>query len=87
MSATRADVEQTVRSFLERAQKPSDVLTADTPLYADGVGLDSLETAELSAVLEDTYGSDPFQGETMPQTVGDILSFYDAVANPATAGA
>lgn len=87
MSATRADVEQTVRSFLERAQKSADVLTADTPLYADGVGLDSLETAELSAVLEDTYGSDPFQGETMPQTVGDILAFYDAAANPATAGA
>lgn len=87
MSATRADVEQTVRSFLERAQKPADVLTADTPLYADGIGLDSLETAELSAVLEDTYGSDPFQSETMPQTVGDILSFYDSVANSATAGA
>jgi acyl carrier protein len=87
MSATRADVEQTVRSFLERAQKPADVLADDTPLYSDGIGLDSLETAELSAVLEDTYGSDPFQGESMPQTVGDILAFYDAVANSATTGA
>lgn len=87
MSATRADVELTVRSFLERVQKPAETLTADTPLYADGIGLDSLETAELSAVLEDTYGSDPFQSEKMPATVGDILAFYDSVANSATADA
>ena len=87
MSATRADVEQTVRSFLDRAHKPVEVLTDGTPLYADGIGLDSLETAELSAVLEDAFGSDPFQGATMPQTVGDILAFYIGVADNATADA
>jgi acyl carrier protein len=48
-----------------------------TALFADGLGLDSLETAELSALLEDEYGKDPFSGDTMPQTVGDIVDFYD----------
>jgi acyl carrier protein len=47
-------------------------------LFADGLGLDSLETAELSAVLEDEYGKDPFSSDVMPQTVGDIVDFYDA---------
>jgi acyl carrier protein len=75
-----APAESTIRSFLARANKSVEVLAPDLPLYADGIGLDSLETAELSAVLEDTFGTDPFSsGGDMPQTVGDILGFYAAV--------
>src|SRR5438128_11768394 len=80
MSLPHPDIEQTIRSFLARANKSVDALTPDTPLYAEGIGLDSLETAELSAVLEDEHGTDPFQSDTMPQTIGDILAFYGAVA-------
>ena len=69
--------EQTFRSFLQRVEKLAE-FDRSTPLYADGIGLDSLETAELSAVLEDEFGRDPFSSETMPQTVGDILDFFDA---------
>lgn len=69
--------EQTFRSFLKRVDKDVE-FDRSTPLYADGIGLDSLETAELSAVLEDELGSDPFNAETMPETVGDILDFFDA---------
>ncbi len=65
--------------FLDRVNKDHGGLTADTPLYGDGLGLDSLEAAELSAVLEDEFGSDPFSaGGEMPETVGDILAFYEA---------
>lgn len=74
---TRA--EQTFRSFLKRVDKDVEFDRA-TPLYADGIGLDSLETAELSAVLEDELGRDPFSSDTMPETVGDILDFFDAAA-------
>lgn len=76
---TRA--EQTFRSFLQRVDKDVD-FDRSTPLYADGIGLDSLETAELSAVLEDELGRDPFSSDTMPETVGDILDFFDAAAVP-----
>jgi hypothetical protein len=72
-----SDVQTTIRSFLKRAKK-SETFELDTPLYADGIGLDSLETAELSAVLEDTQGTDPFSAGPMPQTIGDIVRFYDA---------
>jgi acyl carrier protein len=70
-------VEDTLRSFLERMDKDT-AFDRSTPLYADGLGLDSLQTAELSAVLEDELGTDPFSADTMPQTVGDIVDFYDA---------
>jgi acyl carrier protein len=68
--------EETLRSFLERVDKNVE-FDRSTPLYAEGIGLDSLETAELSAVLEDEFGRDPFSADTMPQTVGDILDFFD----------
>ncbi|HEY4376932.1 MAG TPA: hypothetical protein VGM93_07225 [Acidimicrobiales bacterium] len=74
------DVAAAIQSFLVRANKPVDVLAPSLPLYAEGIGLDSLETAELSAVLEDTFGTDPFSsGGEMPQTVSDILDFYGAI--------
>jgi acyl carrier protein len=73
--------EQALRGFLSRMKKTDADLDPATPLYANGIGLDSLETAELSAVLEDEFGTDPFSAsEQMPQTVGDILDFYRAGA-------
>lgn len=76
MAVDTARVEQTLRAFLERLEKPTD-FGPDTALYADGIGLDSLETAELSATLEDELGRDPFTSDEMPQTVRDILAFYE----------
>lgn len=68
--------EQVVRDFVARVKPEAPPLELDTHLYADGVGLDSLETAELSATLEDELGSDPFTADEMPQTLRDILAFY-----------
>jgi acyl carrier protein len=82
MGNSQAEIEQTIRTFLERAKKSADDLTPQTSLYAEGLGLDSLETAELSATLEDEHGTDPFSAGPMPQTVGDVLAFY-AVPTPA----
>ena len=81
MSNSPADIQQTVESFLVKSKKMRDDFDADTPLYADGLGLDSLETAELSATLEDTHGVDPYSSGTFPQTLGEILAFYAAVPN------
>lgn len=79
MAATPELAEQTVRDFVRRTKKIDD-LALDTPLYADGVGLDSLETAELSATLEDALGTDPYSADEMPQTLGEILAFYARTA-------
>lgn len=86
MGGTETDVPTPIRdtltSFLARVDKAAE-FDRSTPLFADGLGLDSLETAELSAVLEDEFGTDAFAGETMPQTVGDIVAFYDAAVTGA----
>jgi acyl carrier protein len=68
-------------TFLQRANKRSDDLAPETRLYGDGLQLDSLEAAELSALLEDELGSDPFSaGEQLPETVGEILAFYEVAS-------
>jgi acyl carrier protein len=77
MTERQNQVEKTIKGFLSRSKKRDKSVKLDTSLYAEGIGLDSLETAELSAILEDELGSDPFTNGQMPQTVGDIVEFYD----------
>jgi acyl carrier protein len=78
--AEQADVLGVIRECMRRANLPDLAIERDTPLYTDGIGFDSLATAELSAVLEDEFGSDPFLEADLPQTVGDILDFYERTA-------
>lgn len=78
MSTDLAAVEKTINDFLERVEKKPATLAPEAVLHADGIGLNSLEIAELSAILEDEFGVDPFSSDEMPETVGDILNFYAA---------
>jgi len=69
-----------ISEFLQRADKSAEGWTDETGLWGDGLGLDSLEAAELSAMLEDEFGSDPFSaGGDLPERVGDVVAFYAAV--------
>ena len=79
MTTSETDVRATITEFLQRVGKAAEFDSA-TRLFADGLGLDSLETAELSALLEDEHGRDPFSAGEMPQTVGEIEAFYASVA-------
>jgi acyl carrier protein len=73
-------VRAVISEFLQRADKGGDGWNDDTGLWGDGLGLDSLEAAELSAMLEDEFGSDPFSaGGDLPEQVGDVVAFYAAV--------
>ena len=79
MAADAEKVRTVIGEFLGRAGKGTEGWTDQTGLWGDGLGLDSLEAAELSAMLEDEFGSDPFSaGDDVPETVGDILRFYEA---------
>lgn len=42
----------------------------------DDLELDSLELAELSGLLEDHYGRDPFSAGLAPSTVAEVTAFY-----------
>lgn len=78
-------VEATIREFLRRSKKQDDV-DVSTSLFAGGVGLDSLATAELSVTLEDEFGHDPFSEGQMPQTIAEIIDYYRGSAAQTTAG-
>lgn len=45
---------------------------------SEDLDLDSLELAELSAMLEDEFGCDPYSAGLVPETVGDVLSFFES---------
>jgi acyl carrier protein len=73
----QADIVGVIKECMRRANLPDRPIERETGLYTEGIGFDSLATAELSAVLEDEFGTDPFLEADLPQTVGDILDFYE----------
>jgi acyl carrier protein len=77
--AETTEVLETIQVFLGRVKKGVTVDTSQS-LFGDGLGLDSLETAELSALLEDEHGTDPFSTGGVPQTIDEILAFYTVKA-------
>jgi acyl carrier protein len=73
------DVERTVVKTIEkilRAARKDVEVSLDASLY-DDLTLDSLDVAELSAVLEDDFGRDPFNEGFEPRTVRQVIAFYD----------
>ena len=69
-----------IQSLLERSDKGEVALDMDTTIHGDdGLSLDSLETAELSAMLEDEFGTDPFGAGLMPENISEIVAFYATV--------
>jgi acyl carrier protein len=82
VGAEQSKAREIIETFLVRSKKSHDGLADDLHLYGDGLGLDSLEAAELSAMLEDELGTDPFSaGGELPETVGDVLAFYGVPSN------
>jgi acyl carrier protein len=87
MNEVQARIVEIVHSMLEHTDRSGLEVTLEIPLHGeDGLQLDSLETAELSAILEDEYGSDPFGAGLLPETIAEIAAFYaDADEAAATA--
>ena len=65
----------TIEVLVRRRQDADVVVTLDADIY-DDLELDSLEVAELSAVLEDALGKDPYSEGIVPRTVGEVVEFY-----------
>jgi acyl carrier protein len=66
-----------IRSLVKRRKGAPSEVTLDSGLY-DDLNLDSLDAAELSAVLEDNLGRDPYSEGIVPRTVGEVVDFYDS---------
>jgi acyl carrier protein len=70
------EVIEMIKTILKHQAMPVTEVKTSSELYDDGIGLDSLCVAELSAMLEKAYGRDPYTSNVMPRTVSDIVSFY-----------
>jgi acyl carrier protein len=73
-----SDAEKTVFKALKalmRGKKGAAKVSLNSNLY-DDLKLDSLEVAELSVVLEDDLGRDPYSEGIEPRTVGEVIEFY-----------
>ncbi len=79
---TRRVVMEAINEVLaDRGRTPGQV-DEQTALFADGLGLDSLDFATLVVRLEQRLDFDPFRsGELtrMPRTLGDLLGAYKRV--------
>jgi acyl carrier protein len=63
--------------LLEQRGATGIEVRAESTLTGD-LGLDSLELAELSAVLEDEIGHDPFSEGIVPETVAELVAYYNS---------
>jgi acyl carrier protein len=76
------DVFATVMHLIESiiARRPETDIHApvhpDSHLF-DDLELDSLEVGELSSELEEIFGRDPFSDGVVPNTVGEVIAYYD----------
>ena len=70
------DIIEIIKAIRKHQGFREDAFDLNAALYDNGLGLDSLCVAELSAVLEKKYGKDPYTSGILPQTVRDIVDFY-----------
>lgn len=66
----------TIEELVQRRGGSGIVVRSESNLL-DDLGMDSLELAELSAVLADEVGSEPFSEGILPETVAELVAFYN----------
>ncbi|MEK8023094.1 MAG: hypothetical protein AAB229_04730 [Candidatus Hydrogenedentota bacterium] len=66
-----------LRRILEDKDKHSDRWDAGVALHEGGLGLDSLDTATLSVLLEREFGRDPYTAGVFPGTLGELSAYME----------
>jgi len=79
-STPRQIVADTICEVLSDRGRPTPALSDEMSLFADGIGLDSLDFATLVVRLEQQTGYDPFRSgdqEQLPRSLGELVSIYE----------
>ena len=76
MPQAQEAVFEALRWLMQRKQIEAEITLGAAVI--DDLGLDSLDVAELSAILEDNLGKDPYNEGLNPRTVGEIIDWYKA---------
>lgn len=69
-------VEKIVKDILKMKKENIGKIDINCSLYEDGIGLDSLDAATFSAMLEQQFGKDPYNSGNFPRTIEDVIKFY-----------
>jgi len=69
-------VEKILKDILKIKKENVDKFDMNCSLYEDGMGLDSLDAATFSAILEQQFGKDPYNSGNFPHTIEDVIEFY-----------
>ena len=75
MPDAQETVLEALRTLLRRRDDGHIAVGLESDIF-DDLGLDSLEVAEFSAMLEDDLGTDPYSAGIVPRTAAEVVSFY-----------
>ena len=81
MSALTQELKEKIIAQLNLEDITIDDLQDDTPLFGDGLGLDSIDALELIVLLDKSYGiklADPKEGRKVFETVQTMADFIEA---------
>ncbi len=73
-------VKEVFRTLMTEKGTPLENVDPGTVLYDGGYGLDSMDTATLSAMLGERFEDDPYTDGTFPQTLNEIIAYYSSRA-------
>jgi hypothetical protein len=77
----RRAVEAVFSSLMGERGTPLSAIDPGLGLYDGGYGLDSMDTATLSAMLSERFEDDPYMSGIFPKNIGEIVAFYTGRAN------
>lgn len=81
MSELTQELKERIISQLNLEDITVDDLQDDTPLFGDGLGLDSIDALELIVMLDKTYGiklADPKEGRKVFETIQTMADYIEA---------
>jgi len=81
MSELTQELKERIIKQLNLEDITLDDLQDDTPLFGDGLGLDSIDALELIVMLDKSYGiklADPKEGRKVFETIQTMADYIEA---------
>ncbi len=81
MSELKQELKERIITQLNLEDISVEELADDTPLFGDGLGLDSIDALELIVMLDKSYGiklADPKEGRKVFETVQTMADYIEA---------
>jgi acyl carrier protein len=72
----RKKTERIILEILAKKGTLREALSVENDLQSD-LGMDSLDLAELSVMLEREFGKDPYSKGIFPRNLGQLLDYYE----------